>query len=402
MTYDVQSPSAARLWDYLPDWSSGFDVRRAFKTDIVTSRDNTEQRRAIRTDPRLSIEYRTMVADDDQRAANHFLRAWQNKPTIIPDFARWARTTASSSLGTSSLSIDPMPAWVAEDQNLVLCGSGGAEERVLVDSVAGTTITLADTLDATWPSGSVVRPTFFGLFDARIGSSMRHPGAAQIAVALSCYPGGEPARAAGSAWATLNSREIFTLTPDYSGSPSVSALWPVEQVDFGQGRTAEFRPIDLAQGMVEADFRHLDVDTAEEVEQFFDRMKGRRGVFYLPTWRKDFVLAASAGSGTATMLAEGTDLATDFGSTDYSEVEEALAVWLTDGTAIYRRITDISASGGNSQITVGSNWGVGLTVATVARISRMPLVRFASDEMTMSWRTPLTAETRLTFQGIRA
>jgi hypothetical protein len=402
MTYGVQSPDAARLWAYGPDWSAGFDVRRGFRTDITTSRNNTEQRRAIRTDPRMGVEYRTVVSGDDFRDAKHFLRAWQNKPTIVPDFARWARTTAGAILGASAIVIAPLPAWAAAGQNLLLCGEGGAIERVLVDNVAGTTINLVDPLASAWASGSVVRPTFHGLLDGKITGSRRNRAAAEISVRLDSYPGGEPPRTAGAAWATLNAREIFTLLPDYLGAPSVSSLWPVEEIDYGRGRTAQFRPFDLGQGLVEADFKGLNVALAGECEQFFDRMKGRRGAFYLPTWEKDFELAATAGSGTATMLASGTDLVADFGSTDYADVEEALAVWLIDGTTIYRRITDISASGGNSQITVDSNWGTALTIATVARISRMPLVRFGSDEMTTSWRTPLNADARLSFQSVRA
>lgn len=402
MTYDVQSPDAARLWAYLPDWSSGFDVRRAFKTDIAgPSRNNKEQRRALRSSPRFSVEYSTVVSEDDLRDAKLFLLAWQNKPTIIPDFARWARTTALASGGASAIVISPMPAWVAAGQNLVLCGDDGMEQ-VLVDSVAGTTINLVDPLSDAWVSGSVVRPTFFGLFGGKIGSVRPNRGAGKFSIAIDCYPGGEPPRAIGTAWATLNDREVFTPVPDYAGAPSISSLWPVEGIDYGQGRTAQFRPVEQQQSLVECDFRGLDVTETAELEQFFDRMKGRRNAFYLPTWEKDYVLAATAGSGTATMLAEGTALAANFGSTDYSDVEEALAVWLTDGTAIYRRITDISVSGGNSQITVDSNWGAALTVATVARISRMPLVRFASDEMTTGWRTPLASDVKLPFQSVRA
>lgn len=399
MTYDVLSPDAARLWDYLPDWRSGFDVRRSFKTDIKPSRSNLEQRRALRNDPRFSIQYRTVATDADLRAANHFLRAWQNKPTIIPDYALWALTTAGASGGATAIVIDPVPAWVAAGQNLMLCGADN--ERVLVDSVAGTTINLADPLANAWASGSVVRPTFFGLLDTQISTSRRTYGAAEINVSLDCYPGGEPPRAVGTAWATLGDREIFTLQPDFAGPPSLAAVWPMDRIDYDLGRTAEFRPVAAAARLLEAGFNGLEATKAGEAEQFFDRMKGRRGAFYMPTWEKDFLLNATAASGSSAFVATGSALAADFGSVDYSTVEEAVAVFLTSGTVLYRRISDISASGGNSVVTVGSSWGVELTTATVARICLMPLWRFASDEMTTSWRTPQRADVRLPFQQVR-
>jgi hypothetical protein len=401
VTYDVQSPDVARLWGYSPDWRGGFSVRRSFKTDIARSRNNTEQRRALRTVPRISAEYSTVASGDDFRDAKHFLRAWQNKPAIIPHFAAWTRLTGSSAFGATTLTVNPLPVWAVAGQNLILCGEG-VQERVLVASVAGTTITLEDNLAAAWPTGSVLRPTLFGLFNGTTRASRRNRGAGEFRVAIDCYPGGEPPRTVGTAWATLGSREVFTPIPDYAGVPSVSAIWPVEQVDYGQGRTAQFRPIEEGQQLVEADFRGLTVTTAGELEQFFDRHLGRRNAFYLPTWEQDYVLAATALSGSSAFLASGSAVATDFGALDFAEIEEGVAVYLTNGTAIYRRITDIAASGGNSLITVSAAWGAELTTANVARICRLLLCRFGSDEMTTSWVTPLSAECRLAFQSVRA
>jgi len=401
VSYDVLTPTVARLWPYKPDWSRGVDVKRAFSTDIKPSRDGTEQRRALRTDPRISAEYRAVVTGADRRAADLHLRAWQNKPVVVPDFARWARLTGLSLAGSSALTISPMPVWVAEGQPLVLC-KAGVEEEVVVEGVAGTVITLEDPLEHAWAVADVLRPSFFGLFAGSISSQRLNGDSAGIDVSIACYPSGGPPRAAGTAWASLAGVEVFTPIPDYSGPPSVGHLWPVEQVDYGRGRTAQFRPIDRMAREVEAEFNGLGVALATQVEQFFDRMKGRRTAFYVPTWEADFALAASASSGSSTCIADGSTLFDDFGDVDYSVVNEGIAVCLTDGSTLYRRITDITATGDDSLVTVNAAWGVGLSDANVARISRMPLSRFASDEMTMSWRTPLTASSRLTFTQVRA
>jgi hypothetical protein len=400
MSYDVLTPGEARLFDYAPDWGGSFSVRRAFRTDITTSRNNTEQRRSIRDAPRLSVEYRTVVQDADLRAANHFLRAWQNKPVVIPDFARWVRTTGSSAGGASTLTIASPPAWVAADQRLVICGP--ETEAVLVDGVAGSTVTLVDTLDNAVANGAVVRPTFHGLFEGKLSSSRFHHGAAEISVAINAYPGGEPPRAAGAAWASFNSREVFTALPDFRAQPTLSYLWPIEEVDYGRGRTAQIRPIERQEIGLECEFNGCDQALAGEVEQFFDRMKGRRTAFYLPSGEKDFTLQATAASGTSFFIASGSDLAADFGSIDYATWETAVAVFLTDGTAYYRLVTDISASGGNSRVDVSAAWPQDITAANVARICWLALVRFATDEMVTRWRTPLAADIRLPFQSVRA
>lgn len=398
MTYDLATPSAARLWPYHPDWSGAYETTRSFKTDMTVSRSNIEQRRALRDVPRFSAQYRTIVQDADLRAASHFLRAWQNKPSAIPDFARHALTTGSSSGGASTLTMTSPPAWAAAGFLAVLCGDD--IELVEIADVTGSTITLADPLANAWPSGSVLRPALHGLLAGSTSSSRFHRGASEIAVSLACYPGGEPIEDEGTATDTFNGREVFTAEPDWSGRPSLDYLFPVERVDFGIGRTAQFRPIDTAQRLTEAQFNLSRAD-AVLIEQFFLRRKGRRGSFYRPSMEQDFALAATAGSGTSAFLASGTDLADDFGSVDYAANPTAIEVVMISGTRLRKLVTGITVSSGNSSVAVNSSWGVALTAATVARISWMPLVRFASDDLTTSWRTPASASIRLGFQGVR-
>lgn len=397
MTYDLGTLSAARLWPYQPDWARGYELRRAFLTDVFRSRNNTEQRRALRDVPRLSASYQTNVAGDELQAAKHYLRAWQNQPSAVPDFARWARTTAPSSGGASALTMASPPAWIAAERLIVLCAEGTLE-LAEIESVAGSTINLADPLANAWPSGSVVRPALFGLLDGRMRGSRITRGAQAVDVRIAVYPGGEPPEDEGAASVTFNGYEVFAAEPDFSGSPSVDYLFPVEQIDYGIGRTAQFRPVDRAEQLIEAEFTGLSPDDAQEIEQVFLRAKGMRGAFYRPSCEKDMTLAANA-SASATIDVEGTALADDFGSIDYGANDVAIEIVQTSGTRLHRLITAIAAVGGNSRITLSA--AVTVTTATTARISWMPLARFASDELATRWRSPVSASIRATFQTVK-
>lgn len=397
MTYDVGTLSAARLWPYHPDWSSGFEIRRAFLSDIITSRSNREQRIALRDAPRLSASYQTNVQGDDLQAAKHWLRAWQNKPAAVPDFSRYALTTGSSSGGSSSLTIATPPAWIAAGQLAVLC-SGGTMELVEIEAVADPAVTLAANLSNAWPSGSVIRPVLFGLMNGALQAQRLTRGAARIAVNVQSYPGSEPPEDEGTASDTFNGYEVFTAEPDFAAQPSLNYLWPVEQVDFDYGRTAQFRPIDRAEQLIEAEFTGLDYDAAQSIEQVFLRAKGSRGAFYRPSGEKDMTLAADA-SATTLIDVNSTDLADDFGSIDYGANPTAIEICQTNGTRLRRLITAIAVNGGNSRITLNS--AVTVATATTARISWMPLVRFASDELATLWRGPNAGTIRAAFQTVK-
>lgn len=397
MTYDVGSLSAARLWPYHPDWGSGFEIRRAFLTDVTTSRSNRERRRAMREVPRLSASYSAIVSGADLQGAKHYLRAWQNKPSAVPDFSRYVATTGSSSGGASALTIATPPAWIAAGQLAVIC-SGGDMELVEIEGVAGSTVSLADPLASAWASGSIVRPVVFGLLDATLRSARITRGDHRLDVRIAAYPGGEPPEDEGSASDTFNGYEVFTAEPDFAGQPALDHLWPVEQIDYGIGRTAQFRPIDRQEQMTECEFTGLTPATAQAIEQVFLRAKGRRNAFYRPTCEKDITLAANTSSA-AYLDAVGSDLFADFGSIDFAANPTAIEIVQTNGTRTRKLITGITASGGNSRIAFSG--ALTLTVAGVARISWMPLVRFASDELATSWRGPTTGSIRTTFQTVK-
>jgi hypothetical protein len=397
MTYDVGTLSAVRLWPYHPDWSSPFEIKRAFLTDITTSRNNRERRRAMRDVPRVSASYSTVATGADLQAAKHYLRAWQNKPSAVPDFSRHVATTGSSSGGSSALTIASPPAWLAAETMALICG-GGEMELVEITGVAGSTVSLADPLANAWPSGSIVRPIIHGLLDARVRASALTRGTHRLDVRIAAYPGGEPPEDEGTASDTFNGYEVFTAEPDFSSQPSIDHLWPVEQIDFGIGRTAQFRPVDRLEQLVECQFSGLTPATAQAIEQVFLRAKGMRGAFYRPTGEKDMTLAANT-SGLARFDAVGTDLADDFGSTDFAANPTAIEIVQTNGTRTRKLITGITVSGSNSRITFSGS--LSLTVAGVARISWMPLVRFASDELATSWRGPAAGIIRATFQTVK-
>lgn len=398
MTYDLGTLSAARLWPYQPDFTGGYEMRRAFLTDIITSRNEKEQRRALRDVPRLAAAYRSNVGGTDLRDAKHYLRAWQNQPAAVPDFSRWARTTGSSNSGTATLTLASPPAWVAADRLAVLCSSDGTRELVEITSVADPTINLASNLINTWPSDSILRPVIHGLLAGQLRGSRLTRGTHALEVSVSAYPGGEPPEDEGTATDLFNGYEVFTAEPDFASPPSLDYQFPVEQIDFGYGRTAQFRPFEIAQQLVECEFSGLSVSAAQSIEQVFLRAKGRRGAFYRPSCEKDITLASDTAA-TAYFDAAGSDLVDDFGGYDFVENETAIEIVETNGTRTRKLITGITASGNDSRVAFSG--AVTLATATVARISWMPLVRFASDELSTIWQSPQSARIRAGFQSVR-
>lgn len=397
MTYDLATPGIARLWQYRPDWSGGVSVRRAFRTDVITSRNGTEQRRSLRDVPRYSLDFSAIVQGADLQAAKLELRAAQNRPRAVPDWTRFATTTGASSAGNTTLTVASPPAWLAPGQLAYLC-NGSQSELVLIELVYIDEVEIAGALENNWPSGSTIRPVVFGLLAGQINASRLNRAAQDLAINIEAYPGAEPPEDAGTAGDTFNGYEIFTEPLNFGSSPSVDYLWPVEQVDYGIGRTAQFRPIQQHELVVGGDFVGRTRAAVQAVERFWLRHKGRRSAFYRPTCEKDLTLAADATS-SLTIDIEGTTLADEFGAFDAPYTDTALEIVLTNGTRIRRSIASVAVAGSNSRLTL--NASTTAAVADVARISWMPLCRFANDELVTRWLSPTAATIALSFQSLR-
>jgi hypothetical protein len=397
MTDDLNTPALARLWPHEPNWSAPYRVTRSFLTDINTSRSKKERRRALRDIPRLSIAFGALVSNATQRAADQFMRGGQNAPAVVPDFSRYAALTGSSSAGASTLTMASPPAWVAVGQILVLCAPNGTREAVVADAVAGSTITTLDPIENAWASGRIVRPGIFGLMKDSIRTSWHKPNASGFDIELAAYPGGEPPEDEGTASDTFNGLEVVTIDPDWSGSPKMDHIWPVEQVDKGYGRTAQFRPVTRMQGVIEQQFTGLSSAQAQAFEQVFLRAKGMRGSFYRSTCKPDMVLNANATAST-TIVVQGRDIADDFASSNFASISQAIEIIKRDGTRLRRLVTDINASGGNTALVL--NASVTITTANVARISWLPRTRFAADDLTTEWVSPRFANIRAVFQTV--
>lgn len=396
MAYDIELAASAAIFAYPPDLARGFQIGRAFQTDIYTTRSGREQRRAMRDRPRYEISYRSPLTDATLREARNYLRANQNAATAIPDFSRSQALASQSSAASSTITLDAAPDWLAVGSYAILC-QGGDHELIQIASIASEIFTLESPLASTWPAGTRIRRAFIGLLAGQIRASRARPGAQELDVRLSCYPGVIPQEDEGAAADTLAGYEIFDQSLDWSASPSLDYLFPVEQIDFGIGRAAQFRPIDYAQSLIEGTFKGLANSASQQIEQAFLRSKGARGALWLPTGEKDVILA-SAPSGS-NIVATGAALALLYGSVDFAEEFLGVQICLQDGSKLYRRITNISASGSDSQLTLSA--AVSFAEDEVARISLMPLARFASDTLSLIWRGPSAGEIAARFQTVR-
>ncbi len=385
----------ATVWPYLPNIRlEPYVVAREFRTEIITSRSGKEQRRALRQTPRKRVEYLTGVAGNCLREFDRSMASAQRELLAIPDRVRFVRLAGLAGEATPVV-VDPVPSWISTGAALLLVDGSRVAERT-VAGIAGTTVTFAESETASWPAGTRLHPALHGYLEPSIKAPLISPrGVAEVSVAFEVDPGSEPAEAAGSPPLTFQSREVFLRRPNrWRRIETTIAQEGAADVDYGFGRVRRFFPFNFATRMWEADYTGCDFERSDAIRQIFDRMKGRRGEFYMPTWRPDFMPVSGITAAGSTLIVAGA-----LSSFLNHPVFRAIALRKADGGWLLRRVTDIDPSGGaNSQITVDSPWGETVALSDIAMVSWLPVWRFGSDILTMSWPREDVAETRLSLQ----
>lgn len=393
-------PSLAYVWSFKPNWRDSFRVSRAYRTDIFTSRSKRETRRALRDTPKRDFEFSSVMDRAEQREFDALMWKAQDKPFIAPDWSRRTTISLDAAASTDVLTFDAVPSWLVEGRALFLWDRRTRPTAVYVDSIDGTEVTLTDSLADAWPAGSVVVPGPVGMFAGELRTTKHTNAVKTVRAMFSVEAGSEPVPTPAAAPVTHNGREVFTLRPNWAGEIDESMMWPSEMVDFNRGATASFRPFPFPSMLRRANFVGENIAAVQEIEDLFDRMKGQRGEFYMPTGSPDIVAKQALGGNN--IRVDGLQMIEDFAD---SRIHKAICVRLRDGTQLYRTVTSIHQSlvwPEDALFDLDTPWPYSIPLEDVLWISWMPVYRFASDILTLDWLTAEVAQCELSMRSLEA
>lgn len=388
------------LWSLVPNWKTPLRVSHEFLTEIIASRSGKEQRRALRETARRKLSYDALVENDSLRLVNGLLARLRSAPMDVPDFSAGVLTTSAMASASATLAVDRIPTWLTAGAEVALVAGRRVEKRT-VDAISGLNITFEETADAPWHPKTRICPLLSGRPAGDMRSTRITNAVGPLDVELALTPATETPDEGGVDFrAYFNGREVFMARPNWTTSPTVSYLNPVETVDFGRGVVAFTQAVDHNSQTRTATYLHRSAAEADVIRQFFNRMKGQRGEFYLPTWENDIALAQDVAAGTTDLLTvTGSEL---FHSYADDPTHRAIAVTMTSGFVFFREIEGIVLDGDDSVIVLRDPWPFDVPTADVRFISWMPVVRFATDTLTVEWVTDQVAQAVLSFRNLPA
>lgn len=370
------------FWPLVPNWSSPVRETLEFLTEVFTSRNGKEQRRALRTTPRRTLEYESLIAGERLPALERLLVRNQVGTFQAADVTRGVLTTSAFPVSATSLQVDSAPEWLTAGAAVVL--SRGMDARLLtVSSVTDLSVTFTGPADLAFGRGSRLSPAIEGRIAANFPTTRVTDELATSRVTFAPLPATAEVDEGSIDFASVfDDREVFMLRPNWVRSPDITFVQETEVVDYGRGRTQVFAPIEFTGRLHEAEYLLRSGEAVSNLKQFFARMKGRRGEFWHSTWTHDLPPLEDLAADDDTLTVAGSEVYDTFAG---DIVHVALMVHTDVGAVPMRRIASITLVGGNSVVTLTEPWGYDIPTSAIRTVSWLLLTRFASDTLTIEW-----------------
>jgi hypothetical protein len=378
-----------------PNWQRQVQLELDFLTDIFVSRNGKERREALRHTPRWSMNFQIAATKDRLKRLRADLNIRQTEPFFMPVEWRMARTISSVSPATLSLDFDDLPFW-AETGVYIVIESPTTEQVAQIAVAAGDSITLVDPLEYAVPLGSKVRQARMVRFSGEVAFKPETSALWTASVRLEEVPGTSPESDIAISPPQFLSTDVFIHKPDWTSAPDVTIGREREVFDPGRGQTFIWSPVDFSVFEVQAAHFAFDAEEAEEVIAFFVRQKGQRGSFWMPTFTRDFPLAASTAPNATSFIIRGEEFRD--GYLNDPVYRRVIAFWPTGGYQI-NTISGLTINGnGDTVVAFQNQWSQALHPDS--RLHWLLLSRFAADKLTVDWDTTRVARFKLATRSL--
>lgn len=378
------------LWPFLPNWRDQYSIRYEYRTDIFTSRSGKEQRRSQRTTPRRQFTSTVTRDRAEMRRLDRFVYSNQDREIVVPDLLRHVSTTSAMPAGAQQVDIDSVPEWLVVGVSVIFVDGDQQLLRTVV-TITGSTVWFDGETPDTWEPETRLHPVVIGRMASDVDVEQITDEVAEVSLSFAATPGIAPINV-GSPVEAFNGREILTIPHNWSRGVGGSYNHSVDTVDFGRGRTQTFRPVSFGTRLHQVGFTFGTQAEAQAAVQFFGRMKGQRGEFYMESHANDLIVVAPVAAGGTVLTFDGTDLYDTYAA---DTVHRAVIITIAGSEYRYSRsIAQFMNTGTQTLIELAVALPVDIDPDRV-QVSWLRASRFAVDLLELQATTDAVAQTQL-------
>lgn len=355
--------------------------RISWRTNVLMSRNGTEQRISLRNVPRQQLSHQ-YLADSDQEIS-YWKSEFMTKLNNLWNTPLWAeaeKITAAVTAGDSTVDADF--SLMDDTLGLLFLILHPNEETHEVFTISGRTATTATRFAGTFaddfPLGSIVVPVEPSFIQNNSGYDPLRNNAARLTVDFTGRINRVLEGKGAPAVPAYNGRPVLERSP-LDGENKQVFSQNMDRLDFG-GRI-QMESVQVAAN-IDNGRRYTSVGKVDRQfwKLFLATVRGQQKSFYTSTYRHDLTVVTQPAVGGSTFVVDDDAQVASIWENLDSHLQ--LAIQTADGATQYKEIDPVTTvDNGNGTHTVGLTSGLVATVegSTILKVSFLELVRLGSD-----------------------
>lgn len=385
-----------RFWPFPINWRDSLICVDTFRTQIIVSRDKTEQRIALLDEPRRTFSFLVTVHADKYRKLMREMVQGAARDWWVRDPTTSVPVVSGVLSGGDTITPILLAPWMTIGRKVVLSMRDRSE--LFTISAVGVDLTFVETFTSDWPASTRVSLAQNAWIEVGSESDIFTDNVAEMKLTFAVVPGSGPVEIPEPALTVFNSREVFLKKPNWGNTLEGVFNAFREPVDYGKGRIANFVMADFLPIGRQSTYLSRNREELNSMRQFFLRQSGQQGEFYMPTWTQDIIPASNLAAAGNTLVVGGTEL---YDAYHDDPAYHAVILFLVGGAVLIRLISGMGINMGNSVLTMTQSWGSNISQAEIRMVCWLPLWRLASDALTIEWLTGQVGQTVLSMRMMK-
>lgn len=386
-------------WPILPNWTDdGIIERLAWATEVHTSEERDEQRRALRLSPNRSFSIEMLVDGRERSLYDLMMRGWGGRIWAMPVWPDVQLLGTEVTLGATSITCSTTGRdFVAGGLAMLRGESPFVNEVVEIESVESGSLTLVRPTQMAWPVRSRLYPVRTARFDEQPEHRRLTDQALEISATFVLVEASDWSEASLPTYRDL---PVYDARPDESEDLTGTFERAMYELGNEVGFPFVLDAADAAFGTQAHRWVLNGISERSTYRSLLYALRGRQVSVWLPTHADDLRLVSTITSASVLATIENVEYSR-FGVGQLGRQD--IRIELKSGTVYYRRIVAAAPiDTATEQITLDSALGANVAPADVARISFMMLARSSSDETEIRHVTDVmgVATSRKVFVGV--
>jgi hypothetical protein len=379
-----------------PDWSSAVKEKISYWTDVLESRDGTEQRIRMRRLPRWGIEYGILESGERVNLFDSMLVGWGARTFLVPVW--WMKSALERALepGESEVMCDTADRGFKPGGLAVVWQDALKCEAAEVLSVSPGSVLLSRPAGRAYEEGYLVPARLCRMAGAENGLDSLTSSLFRATVSFEAeLPEDVPPAEAGD---QIDGKDVFPFRHDWSSPRNRKVGWSLNLYDSGTGlpiRTPRRTwPTD---SMEAADVLFGTLAEANAFKAWLARAGGRAGSFWALIEEEQLLPTRGIESG-ANLLYVGNAA---YGLLESeTRCRNRLFLKTSSGERLSFGVTSYQDAGnGEFLLFTDATWPKSVPLEQIARIGFVVLARFDQDDFEIERRHDTLARTSLALKG---